>query len=738
MRLKPVFFPLLQLVLVLLLLRDFLWQREWIISTNEGGDVFVQFYAWRQFAVQHLLGGEFPFWNPHIFGGIPFFGGMQSALLYPLNALFLFLPVAVAINWSIALHLWLMGLFTTLWLRHGLRLGHAAAGMGGVMMMFSGPFFMHIHGGQLTNLSVMIWVPLLLLACDRWFAEGDRRWLALGALLVALQIFAGHPQYLYYSGLTLLLYTAVQLWRQRENRYRNAGGIALIYLIGALLGAVQLLPGVEAASASVRGGGVSTAFAGEGSLPPAYLTTLLAPHLLDLAPDKAWLWETTLYFGVLGLGLAVIGLGFRDEPRTKALALLTLLLMVLALGRYTPLFPLLMKWLPGFNLFRGTTKFAFFAVLFAVALAALGIERLRQQPAATARQFVAPLLVCAIGLGIAWLALLALADGESRNALFAHPDAGGVITSDLLMATLLLGLAAPLMWWHSRGGRAMLVVLLGLLTLELYLDAATHLPRFKESEILHHPIVEALRAQPGEKRVLNLDYRNAAILTGGYELWGNDPGISKRWAEFVAATQGMPAPENQNIYFASLAAPLAIARLDYQVRERANGLNFSQADTTPFPRARLFHAVEVRARERLLERLTDPAFDFTHTVLVEEPLGVAADATGDGSVSLLSSTVNTLELHAQTSAPAVLLITDAYDKGWRALNLNRDNPHEYRIIPADHAFIGIPLTPGAHHLRLEYRPRSLSAGLWLSLLGFVLWLFLSFRRSPRPVKVATL
>src|ERR1035437_4656288 len=65
--------------------------------------------GWRQFGFDQLRHGNLALWNPHLFSGAPFFGGFQSALLYPPNALFLVLPLGPAINWSIALHVFLAG-----------------------------------------------------------------------------------------------------------------------------------------------------------------------------------------------------------------------------------------------------------------------------------------------------------------------------------------------------------------------------------------------------------------------------------------------------------------------------------------------------------------------------------------------------------------------------------------------------------------------------------------------------
>lgn len=85
------------------------------VLSNGRTDVFLQFIHWRQFGFEELRRGNLALWNPHLFCGAPFFGGFQSALLYPPNVLFLLLPVVKDINWSIALHVFLAGAFTCLW-----------------------------------------------------------------------------------------------------------------------------------------------------------------------------------------------------------------------------------------------------------------------------------------------------------------------------------------------------------------------------------------------------------------------------------------------------------------------------------------------------------------------------------------------------------------------------------------------------------------------------------------------
>jgi hypothetical protein len=72
----------------------------------ENTDLGLHFLHWRRFGFGELAGGNLALWNPHIYAGVPFFGGMQSALLYPPNGLFLALPLPLAANLSIALNVW--------------------------------------------------------------------------------------------------------------------------------------------------------------------------------------------------------------------------------------------------------------------------------------------------------------------------------------------------------------------------------------------------------------------------------------------------------------------------------------------------------------------------------------------------------------------------------------------------------------------------------------------------------
>ena len=49
-------------------------------------------------AARMILNGEFPLWDPYIFGGMPFFAATQGGVLFPTSFLFLIFPPGVAVN----------------------------------------------------------------------------------------------------------------------------------------------------------------------------------------------------------------------------------------------------------------------------------------------------------------------------------------------------------------------------------------------------------------------------------------------------------------------------------------------------------------------------------------------------------------------------------------------------------------------------------------------------------------
>ena len=120
-----------------------------------------------------------------------------------------------AINWTIALHVFLGGAFTFYWARHR-GLHSLACLLSGMMFMFCGPHFLQIQAGHLPNLCTLIWAPLLFLAIDQLTDRPSPAPCLLGMFAVAMSILAGHPQYVFYMGVAAGIYAALNLARARQ------------------------------------------------------------------------------------------------------------------------------------------------------------------------------------------------------------------------------------------------------------------------------------------------------------------------------------------------------------------------------------------------------------------------------------------------------------------------------------------------------------------------------------------
>lgn len=251
--------------LTLFMFFDVLFVHPRKVLSAEYMDLGYFFVHWRHFGFEELKAGRLALWNPHYFSGLPFFGGFQAGLLYPLNFLYLLLPLEPAINWTIALHVFLAGAFTYFWTRHR-GLHSWACLLAAVIFMFCGPHFLQIYAGHLPNLCTLVWAPLLFLAIDRLIDRPSLAPCLLGMFAVAMAIFAGHPQYVFFLAIMAAVYCGLNLVAARR-RGRIVAGLALIGLGAIGLGAVQLFTGFDEAGESMRSIGVSYSFASTYSFP---------------------------------------------------------------------------------------------------------------------------------------------------------------------------------------------------------------------------------------------------------------------------------------------------------------------------------------------------------------------------------------------------------------------------------------------------------------------------------------
>ncbi len=227
-------------------------------------DLVLQNYQWKTFLRRSLDTGVIPLWQPNQFAGTPFLAAGQHGALYPFSVLYYILPLPRAYGWFTVSQLWLAGALMYAFAR-GLRLSRAAGAVAGVAYQFSAFFIVSAVFPMM--IAGAAWLPLLLLmiefVIERRPLRGDRPatvpWIALGALALMMNIFAGHVEITYYTLIVMAYWAAARLlwawWRDRaawRRLLRPAGSLLLLVALGVGLGAAQFLPLYELGTRNFR------------------------------------------------------------------------------------------------------------------------------------------------------------------------------------------------------------------------------------------------------------------------------------------------------------------------------------------------------------------------------------------------------------------------------------------------------------------------------------------------------
>lgn len=208
------------------------------------------------------LAGRPPLWNPYENIGVPLVAQATSSLFYPGKLLF-----ALPLEYGRLYHLYVvlhvvLAAATSFGLARHLRASSLGAGLAAVSYAFSGQVLF-----QYCNVVFLVgaaWLPLAVLLADRMLrGRSVNSAVGFGAVL-AMMILGGDPQ-MAYNAVLLAALLALLLWRDEKRGSRPVEdaargglrnhravllGVALV--VAGLLGAVQILPTLEAAPHSTR------------------------------------------------------------------------------------------------------------------------------------------------------------------------------------------------------------------------------------------------------------------------------------------------------------------------------------------------------------------------------------------------------------------------------------------------------------------------------------------------------
>ena len=374
------------------------------------GTPSLQFVPWWDWAWETLRGGHLPLWNPLVGMGAPLVANYQSALFYPPNWIYFLLHgiggtplMAWGQGILVVFHLIMagLGMIFLIKLLGGDELSQTVSGLS---FCLSG--YLVARAGFLSINAVCAWLPWLMAFSLKMVRKRSIKSAGKLAIVMTLQILAGHAQITYYSLLLTIPWVIFWSWVnekesswQAKSKYilRNLGLFLIIGLISFSIAAVQVLPTAEYLAQSHRAKSVDYEYAMTYSFWPWHILNLFVPDLFGNPKlGNYWgyanYWEDALYIGLLPLILALgiliksirnvlsppkTGSDKHDrafKPFTIFLGLISFISFLLALGKNTPVFPWLYENIPTFDLFQAPTRINIWAVFALSSLAGIGVE----------------------------------------------------------------------------------------------------------------------------------------------------------------------------------------------------------------------------------------------------------------------------------------------------------------------------------------------------------------------------
>ncbi|MCS7155196.1 MAG: YfhO family protein [Bacteroidota bacterium] len=314
--------------------------------------------------------GEEPLWNPNLFAGMPGYLINYPPLVPQFDTLLGWLR-----RWTWPLEHVLLLLGGMYVLLRGFRVPALAAALGAMAYGLTTYFPIIQIVGHNSKFIAFAFLPWLLWAFRRLMLRPDLLGMALWAVILALEVRAGHPQVTYYGAVFLALWWAFEAYGAlREGRWRPFGAATGLLLAGTALAALMVLQPYwaifEYNPYSIRGGaegasgGLRRDYAMAWSQSWGELLTLLVPAAFGEGGHTYWgdkpFTEGPHYLGVLVILLAIgslVTVRRLPDPAMRravyAAAAAGLLAVGFSLGKH---FPLLNEpafaYLPFFNKWR--------------------------------------------------------------------------------------------------------------------------------------------------------------------------------------------------------------------------------------------------------------------------------------------------------------------------------------------------------------------------------------------------
>lgn len=682
-------------------------------------------YDWVQRAWRET--GEVALWLPHLFGGMPFVGSMNSGMLYPpeLAACLAGVPAHRFYAWSAWAHEGIAGAGAAWMLaREGLPRG--AAVWGGAVYALGGLVLTQLGVADTFTHRAAAWLPWLvggLRGCRR----GD---FALSSVVLGLLWLTCAVQMIVFGALFIVVLAALERPRPVSRVLAVFGGVAAA---GSLMGAALLLPAFDYYRFSDRPE-ATEAFTNLWAFHPARLIGFLVPGVWGRTAVNAVYFgpylsdNTSVYPGLLPLAFAAWGVTVAWRRRLPWLGA-GAVAVLLAFGGQTPAGRLLQQ-MPVLGGFRGWGRWLLFANLGFALFAAEGWAALAERKRSWAAPAVLGMVVA--GALAAWLlrgevtkSLLDTAWASERIASgdVARPAAERTVRAALARAawvapvSLAVALAAPAVPASLAG------VLAGAWAVsDLAVVARPFLELGPARRLsVYDPLGEYLDAQKGLFRVVSEEaatHKNLRIGRDVHFVWGYHGVPPRALYRFGGALHRAGYPRGLlavlNVRYYVMKEPAITGDLRLIGRMRCPDGTTMYLHEFRDALRRVFFPAEGRVvpdEDAALEAMLEPGWDWRTAMLSGRHARASRFAPASATPLVLRP--NERETVVSARGPALAVLSAVWYPGWLAFVDDVRVP----IVRADSLLMAVEVPAGEHRLLFRRDPRPFRIGLLLTCLA---------------------
>lgn len=370
-------FLILLIIIILAFFAPFLVNPKYLTTKdNDLGRTYIPLYSFVRDSF--FIHQQIPLWRGEQMMGESLVGNPASSIFYPVNLIFLTMPLTIGAVFYLLTHFIISGV-STFFLARSFNLSPLSSLAAAVFYAFSIKMLVHLEAGHITMIAAFSYFPLLLLSVRKILVKPHFNHIVLGAVALTF-IYITYPTIFYYAAIFVAIYILYKLFLQTPNlNFKNLDQKLLPFVVMTFIAlgltAATLIPQLEFAPFSTR-----SQLQFEDVAVPLWnfkrlISSLAFPYPILNNLDH----ESFLYLGIAPSIFAVVGFFRLRRNQQILLIILGVLTLLFVAGQSTPVFKFAYETLPFLKYTRVTTRLWFIVALLIALLAAYGLSMIKRQ-----------------------------------------------------------------------------------------------------------------------------------------------------------------------------------------------------------------------------------------------------------------------------------------------------------------------------------------------------------------------